>query len=115
MHASFNLSKAGEDAGLYKQNGSDFEAINTITFGAQTTDVSYGRDKDGSAEFVFIDNPTPGKSNGVPVNNEELGSNPNTVQLYQNYPNPFNPSTTISFSLNKQEKVTLEVFNMAGQ
>ncbi|MBO6572816.1 T9SS type A sorting domain-containing protein [bacterium] len=115
MHASFNLSKAGEDAGLYKQNGSDFEAINTITFGAQTTDVSYGRDKDGSAEFVFIDNPTPGKSNGMPVSNEELGSTPKTVQLYQNYPNPFNPSTTISFSLNKQEKVTLEVFNMVGQ
>jgi spore coat protein H len=115
MHASFNLSKAGEDAGLYKQNGSDFEAVNTLTFGAQTTDVSYGRDKDGSTEFVFIDNPTPGESNGMPVSNEELGSTPKTVQLYQNYPNPFNPSTTISFELDKQDKVKLEIFNITGQ
>ena len=89
--------------------------VNTLTFGAQTTDVSYGRDKDGSTEFVFIDNPTPGESNGMPVSNEELDSTPKTVQLYQNYPNPFNPSTTISFELDKQDKVKLEIFNIMGQ
>lgn len=115
MHASFNLSKGGEDIGLYQQNGEAFTAINTLTFGPQTTDVSYGRDKDGSSSFVFINQPTPGTSNGTPVSNESESLVPEKASLDQNYPNPFNPSTTITFSLNKQEKVTLEVFNMAGQ
>ncbi len=36
-------------------------------------------------------------------------------KLHNNYPNPFNPETTISFSLDKAEQVTLEIFNIKGQ
>ena len=35
--------------------------------------------------------------------------------LYANYPNPFNPSTTISFSLEKSSRVTLDIFNTLGE
>lgn len=35
--------------------------------------------------------------------------------LNQNYPNPFNPSTTISFSLLKQAKVSLKVYDAMGR
>ncbi|MGD8778691.1 MAG: T9SS type A sorting domain-containing protein [Ignavibacteria bacterium] len=34
--------------------------------------------------------------------------------LNQNYPNPFNPSTTISFTLQKQEHVKLTVYDALG-
>ncbi len=35
--------------------------------------------------------------------------------LGQNVPNPFNPKTTIAFSLEQREEVTLEIYNAVGQ
>ncbi|HHM02621.1 MAG TPA: T9SS type A sorting domain-containing protein, partial [Caldithrix abyssi] len=40
---------------------------------------------------------------------------PTVYQLDQNYPNPFNPSTTIRFTVPVAGKVTLTVYNVAGQ
>jgi hypothetical protein len=38
----------------------------------------------------------------------------NDFRLNQNYPNPFNPSTTISYSLEKEGNVKLTVYNAIG-
>ena len=35
--------------------------------------------------------------------------------LHQNYPNPFNPSTVISFSLKKDEFVSVDIYDMTGK
>ena len=48
------------------------------------------------------------------VSNESEGI-PGRFQLHQNYPNPFNPTTTISFSLSKTERVRLQVFDIQGK
>ena len=40
---------------------------------------------------------------------------PKIFELNQNYPNPFNPSTKISYTLSSDSKVTLEVYNIAGE
>jgi hypothetical protein len=36
-------------------------------------------------------------------------------RLYQNYPNPFNPSTTIKYTLLKESRVTISIFNTLGE
>ena len=40
---------------------------------------------------------------------------PSQFGMAQNFPNPFNPSTTISFNLAVDSKVTLKVYNALGQ
>lgn len=48
-------------------------------------------------------------------NESESNLAPRYFQLHQNYPNPFNPSTTINFSLNSSEKITLKIFDALGK
>lgn len=53
---------------------------------------------------VAIEN--PGQDDQTPVR---------AIALGQNFPNPFNPSTSIAFSLDRHERVTLKVFNLQGK
>ncbi len=59
-HTSFNLSASGEDIVITSAGG---QALDAITFGAQTTDVSLGRSPDGSGNWIEFALPTPGASN----------------------------------------------------
>ena len=49
---------------------------------------------------------------GIDSNNSKI---PIAYKLNQNYPNPFNPSTTISFSLLKDNYVTLKIYDITGK
>jgi len=60
LHTSFNLSAGGEQIGVYDPLG---DAIAEITFGPQTSDVSYGRTTDGGDTWAYFTQPTPGASN----------------------------------------------------
>ena len=50
------------------------------------------------------------------VSIEELSSEiPTSIQLEQNYPNPFRDETSIRFSLQRPQHVTLRIYNNLGQ
>ena len=55
------LSSGGEQIGITQADGTTI--VDSITFGEQTTDISYGRLPDGSDNWQFFSNPTPGESN----------------------------------------------------
>ena len=40
---------------------------------------------------------------------------PNQISLFQNYPNPFNPNTTIQFSLDRTNIISLSIYDITGR
>ncbi|MBZ0242227.1 MAG: lamin tail domain-containing protein, partial [Bacteroidales bacterium] len=59
-HTNFKLSKGGEAVGIFNGMGG---VVDTLSFGAQETDVSYGRLPDGDPNWIFFTASTPGESN----------------------------------------------------
>jgi len=63
LHANFKLSSAGEEIGLFDTDGGTL--IDSITFGQQTTDISYGHYPDANDTLRFFGTPTPGAENNA--------------------------------------------------
>jgi len=61
LHVDLKLSGSGEQIGLIAPNGTT--VIDSLTFGEQATDISYGRFPDGSDNWILFTTPTPGASN----------------------------------------------------
>lgn len=61
-----------------------------------------------NASSIVTSNPTPSNIKGS-------SDMPESFNLMQNYPNPFNPSTTITFSIAKNEVVNVTIFNIMGE
>jgi regulation of enolase protein 1 (concanavalin A-like superfamily) len=67
LHVNFQLSKSGEAIGLFASDGT---AIDSITFGAQTNDLSQGRYPDGGSTITNLPVPTPRIANyALPLGN----------------------------------------------
>lgn len=67
LHANFKLSAGGESVSLVSPAG---DVVDTITFGEQTTDISFGRVPDGAATWDLFAIPTPGAANDTPPGGE---------------------------------------------
>ena len=111
LHTNFKLNAGGEFLALVNIDG--VTILDSITFGDQSTDISYGRVLDGSSEWNFL-SPTPGSTNsslGMEVSELAL---PERFTLYQNYPNPFNPITIIRYDLPKDTFVKVTIYDILG-
>jgi len=61
-HTSFNLSASGEKIGLYNP---DQTVVDTLSYGLQDPNISYGRKTDGSGEWALFTTSTPGTANNT--------------------------------------------------
>jgi len=61
LHASFKLDAGGEEIGLFDSDGTTL--IDSIAFGPQTGEVSYGRHPDGSEQWQSFALPSPATTN----------------------------------------------------
>jgi len=104
---------AGETA--YQKYGIEFIDYGSAYDGMYTTNnlnnTATNKTIDRTVWYVAHDSIKGIISNQVGV----ADAAPAAFAVAQNTPNPFNPTTTINFSIPKAGKVTVEVFNAAGQ
>ncbi len=96
----------GEEIGIFDAENTGFFLIDTITFGQQITDVSFGREPDGGDEWIFYIIPTPGYSNVA----GSIGEIFNSDNLIKVYPNPVN-NGIVYFD----KSLNFQLFNSVGQ
>ena len=89
LHTNFKLNRDGEALYLVNPLG---KVVDSLTFGAQRTNVSYGRHTNPFADWQYFPNPSPGKPN---QGKSYLGIvEPPTCTLAEgNYPQP----STVAF------------------
>jgi hypothetical protein len=63
LHAGFKLDKQGDAVFLFKMIGLEMIVIDSMRFGAQEDNVSWGRYPDGSANMQFLTLSTPRAAN----------------------------------------------------
>jgi hypothetical protein len=89
---------------LFIDTGSAYDGIYTTNFSLSAYQNGIWFTAHDSFKGVITSSPT-----------RVDGAAPAAFSVAQNTPNPFNPVTTISFTLAKSGKTSVEVFNAAGQ
>jgi spore coat protein H len=84
FHASYKLNDEGEELGIFNNEISGYALIDSVSWGMQEIDISYGRETDGGVPWIFFNFPTPGASNkpiGVSeiILSSRIGFYPNPV------------------------------------
>jgi hypothetical protein len=106
LHANFKLSgTTGETIAIYAADG--LTLIDSISFGAQTTDVSYGRSSDGGTIWTNFNTSTPEASNGPTTLQKTLQLN----SYFQIFPNP----TESKFTIQNMNWESLIIFDLNGK
>ena len=110
LNTNFKVNQTQGESFLFSDPG--MNVLSSFTFGTDipinSTNHSYGRDTDGSNNWVIFTNPTPGASNGGPTG-VEYASKPTIDVQAGYYGAPItvtctsDPGTTLYYTLNGNE------------
>ena len=112
LHTNFKLSSGGEFLAIVAPDAHTI--IDSLTFPAQSDDVSYGRIGSVPDTWAYME-PTPGSAN------QALEIDPSPVvsgkfHLQKVFPNPFNPRLHINIRVAEPERlITLSLVSLLGQ
>jgi spore coat protein CotH len=106
LHCNFKLSAAGEELMLSNASG---VVLDSLTFGVQNADVSYGRCPNGTGAFMYYAAPTFNAGNICPAGIQEAA----IIYSAHAFPNPANENVTI-FSNNPAVSYA-DLVNVNGQ
>lgn len=134
MLRDFNLSRVGSDQVLVEWTSNlvmnnDGFIIARAPYGSELWEEIGSSATNANGSYSFIDKDVKSgvyqyqivgyDREGTPIESQiavmSIGVIPDKLALEQNYPNPFNPTTTITFALPENAKVTLDLFNLVGQ
>ncbi|MFA5419624.1 MAG: lamin tail domain-containing protein [Bacteroidales bacterium] len=108
MNLDFALSGDGEEIGFWNPSQ---EFVDSITYGSQEADISFGRYPDGSATWYAMTDYTPGASNHHITGVIDVVEN---ISFVTAYPNPANETAQIKFSLDEPAFVTIMAYTLTG-
>lgn len=114
LHTNFKLARPGEQIGLFETDQHGNVPIDTLTYGEQTTDISYGRLPDGAQTWEFFEEPTPGESNSGFSGIAAIPP-PGAFRVLGMRPNPYAGATTICFTLPAASDVEFLVLDISGR
>ncbi len=107
LHLDFKLSKEKEQIGLFMADG--ISSIDTINFGQQIVDISYGRLTDGGQNWVFFLDATPGYSNTIVSVDSRIDN-----ESFELYPNPVNQWLNLKTTIDIHTNFKIVVCNLYG-
>ncbi len=108
LNLNFKLKGSGEQIGLWDP---DMNILDSLTYGPQSTDTSFGRYPDGSATWYVMPDYTPGAPNRY---TNAVPENPGNILQAQNFPNPFGGVTQIAFTLSEPDNAVVTVYSYTG-
>lgn len=106
LHANFKLSSGGESVVL---SNTENTVINSCTYDAQNTDISYGRYPNGTGEFCTMP-PTFASENMLSSTIVEIEKDL-SVQLY---PNPARDYIELAFTEIPDNPIEIRIFSVVG-
>ncbi len=111
IHMNFKLSADGEVVLFTDKDNNGNSLLDSVSFGTQDTDISFGRYPNGEGPFYKM-NPSPLYYNNKPLNSvEDLND---YISLSNVYPNPFEKNINFDLSVDKTDYYKISIFDMTG-
>jgi len=108
LNLDFKLGSGGEQVGFWNPEQA---FVDSITYGPQTADTSYGRYADGENTWFIMPDYTPGATN---IHTTSINETVDNISALQNFPNPFSTITNIQFTLTETDNVSIKVYDVRG-